>query len=121
MGVFLVREPKENMVAAAGFKNVAVGTWLDANVAAVSGTGVGELGIPSRGFASFANGYAAALGAEAHGGPKVFLLSQAKMAEPTTVAAEIARLAAFLGASSSQVTDEIVDSARSNAASEIGD
>jgi len=96
--VCLVREPKENFVTAAVFGGgvEGIGPLVDAQVAAVKGTGSGETGVPSRGFAGFANGYAAAVGGEARGGPKVFLLSQARLADPSTVSAHVAELAKFL-------------------------
>merc|ERR1712060_509558 len=73
----------------------------------------------SRGFAAFSNGYAAAIGAERHGGPKVFLLSQARMANASTAAAEVARLATFLGVS--PPSDTIVSKVQDNAEKGIGD
>ena len=53
-------------------------------------------GTPNRGYAAFCNGYAAAIGSEVHGGPAVFLLSQERLANSSTAAAEVGRLAAFL-------------------------
>jgi len=70
-------------------------------VDAAQGTGSGELseGSVNRGFAAFNNGYAAAVGAENHGGPKVFLLSQARLADASTAEEEVTALATFLGVS----------------------
>ena len=95
--VMLVREPKEYIVAAndfAGGGDAGIGPLLDRHVGAALGTGDGERGAASRGFAAFTNGYTAAVGAS---GPYVFLLSQTHLANPSTVEAEVARLATFLG------------------------
>lgn len=98
--ILVVREPKENMVGMAAFQEEPVDSMIDAHVAAALGTGAGELGIANRGFAAYANGYAAALGGKttvtSNGGPKVFLLSQARLANPSTVGDEVKRLAGFL-------------------------
>jgi len=107
--VFLVREPKEYVVAADAFASkdggsAGIGAVLDKHVAAAKKTGEGELGTPYRGFAAFSNGYAAAVGAESVGGPKVFLLSQARMADSTMASAEVRRLAEFL-----EVADYVED------------
>jgi hypothetical protein len=68
-------------------------TRLDAQVAAALRTGEGELGTSNRGLVDYYNGYAAAIGAEAHGGPEVFLLSQSRLADPDAIGAEVTRLA----------------------------
>lgn len=105
----MVREPKEYVVAADAFASkdggsAGIGAVLDKHVAAAKKTGEGELGTPYRGFAAFSNGYAAAVGAESVGGPKVFLLSQARMADSTMASAEVRRLAEFL-----EVADYVED------------
>ena len=63
-----------------GGSPVCLAAFIDDQVDAAQGTGSGELseGSFNRGFAAFNNGYAAAVGAENHGGPKVFLLSQVR-------------------------------------------
>ena len=86
--IYLVREPKENIVHAnsfAGGGQADIARLTNQHIAAVLGTSDGELGTPNRGYAAFANGYAAAVGGgqtdvvgiTSNGGPEVFLLSQA--------------------------------------------
>ena len=101
----MVREPKEDFVGKAEFSarnkpegatTAGIDAYLQPHADAALRRGSGEAGVVNRGFASYANGYAAAIGAHNHGGPKVFMLSQARLANPSTTSAEVARLAAFL-------------------------
>ena len=57
--------------------------------------------------------------AEARGGPRVFLLSQSRLANPDTAAAEVARLATFLEVSPGN--EQMIARAQSAAANAIAD
>ena len=102
--VFLVRAPKENMVGAAtgehGGGTVADTVNQHVTAASSAAGGVGEKGVPNRGFKAFSNGYAAAVEGKqtASGrGPKVLLLSQARMASADDALAEVQKLSTFFG------------------------
>ena len=123
--VMFVREPKEYIVAAndfAGGGSAGIDPLLERHVGAALGSGDGEMGAGSRGFAAFTNGYSAALDGSGNGGPNVFLLSQTHLANPSTVKAEVARLAAFLGILDyqEQMYEDAVSKAQSSAATALG-
>lgn len=126
--VYLVREPKENFAAAALFQGgtqADIGPLVEGHVNGAKNLGEGKFSYPYGGYAAYANGYAAAVGGESSGGPKVFLLSQTRLADPNlnTVAAEVKRLATFL-----ELTDYVenasapeVGAVQTRAAAAIGD
>lgn len=140
--VFVVREPKENMAAAAAFmarppKGTGVVTssdvddFLNPHVRATGQYGysgsivsendyVKEGETANRGFAAYNNGYAAAVGAGKNGGPEVFLLSQTRLAAGGEVLEnEVKQLADFLGI---EVPADIdLSKTQESAADQIGD
>merc|ERR1712194_79077 len=114
-------------------ENMDLTQWTNLNANAARGDG--EINIPSRGYARFGNGYAAASTLSTNGekavnvgdisnsetGPKVFLLSAPRLANVDTARAEVERLATFLQVKDSNlITDEIVKTVQTGTLSARG-